>query len=417
MVQKVDVLVLGAGIIGVSAALHLAKRGRNVALVDRREPGEETSHGNAGVIEREGFVPITFPDSLRKLIRYALNRAPEAHYHRSELRKAMPWLAQLRANSDSIAIDRFARAVDQLERYAVREHHELSREAQAGRYFRSNGWLHLYRTAASFAETDPEMHYARIFGAAYEVLDREALRELEPHLMGRIHKAIHWQDSASVSSPGDVTKAYADLFRRRGGQFVIGDAKTFEAKSGGWMVTTREGRIWADHAVIALGPWSPDVLKPLGYDFPLLVKRGYHMHYRPLGGAYLNRPVLDSDNGYVITPMERGVRLTTGIEFADRDAPPTPVQIARTRAYAEKLFPIDVEVDGEPWMGSRPCFADSLPIISRSPRHENLWLDFGHGHIGFTTGPISGRLLAEMMSGETPLVDMTPYEARRFLQM
>ncbi len=417
MVQKVDVLVLGAGIVGVSAALHLAKRGRNVVLVDRKEPGEETSHGNAGVIERDGFVPITFPDSLRKLIRYALNRSPEAHYHLSELRKAMPWLLQLRANSDSIAIDRFARAVDQLERHAVREHQALSREAKAGRYFRSNGWLHLYRTAASFAETEQQLHYARIFGAGYEVLDREALRELEPHLMGGIHKAIHWQDTESVSSPGDVTKAYAALFRHRGGRLVIGDATSFEAKAGGWIVTTREGKFWADHAVVALGPWSLDVLKPLGYDFPLLVKRGYHIHYRPLGGAYLNRPVLDSDNGYVITPMERGVRLTTGIEFADRDALPTPVQIARTKAYAEKLFPIDVEVESEPWMGSRPCFADSLPIISRSPRHENLWLDFGHGHIGFTTGPISGRLLAEMMTGTPTIIDPAPYRATRFLQV
>ncbi len=168
---------------------------------------------------------------------------------------------------------------------------------------------------------------------------------------------------------------------------------------------------------MALGPWSSDVLKPLGYEFPMLVKRGYHIHYRPLGGAFLRRPVVDVENGYLLIPMERGVRLTTGIEFAERDAPPTPVQIARTKPIARKLFPIDMEVDGEPWMGSRPCFADSLPIIGRSPRHENLWLDFGHGHIGFTTGPISGRLLADMMTGHTPVIDPAPYEARRFLMV
>lgn len=417
MVQKVDALVLGAGIVGVSAALHLLKRGRNVALVDRRPPGEETSHGNAGVVERDGFVPVTFPDSLGKLIRYALNSAPEAHYHRAAIARTLPWLRQLRAHSGSVAIDRFARAVDQLERHAVCEHRAFAREAQAGRYFRSTGWLHLYRSPDSFAQTEAEMHYGRIFGAGYEVLEREAVRALEPHLRPDFFKAVHWLDTESVSSPGAVTKAYADLFVARGGRLLTGDALTLEARAGGWQVVTGEGRFWAEQAVIALGPWSPDVLKPLGYDFPMLVKRGYHMHYRPLGGAYLSRPVVDVDNGYVLTPMERGIRLTTGIEFADRDAPPTPVQIARTKPIARRLFPIDVELDSEPWMGARPCFADSLPIIARAPRHENLWLDFGHGHIGFTTGPISGRLIAEMMTGIPTIIDPAPYGASRFLQV
>ena len=417
MVQKVDALVLGAGIVGVSAALHLRKRGWSVALIDRRQPGEETSHGNAGVIERDGFVPITFPDSLAKLIRYALNRAPEAHYHPAVIRAALPWLMQLRAHSGPVAIDRFARAVDQLERHAVEEHRAFARAAHAGRYFRSTGWLRLYRSPLSFAATDTEMHYARIFGARYEVLEPGAVRELEPHLRPVFHKAVHWLDTESVSSPGAVTKAYAEHFADEGGRFLIGDATSLEPKAGGWVVTTSEGRFWAERAVVALGPWSPDVLKPLGYDFPMLVKRGYHIHYRALGGASLARPVVDVDNGYVITPMESGVRLTTGIEFADRDAPPTPVQIARTRPIARTLFPIDFEVDSAPWVGSRPCFADSLPIIGRAPRHENLWLDFGHGHIGFTTGPISGRLIAEMMTGMPPLVDPAPYSASRFLDV
>lgn len=417
MVQKVDALVLGAGIVGVSTALHLARRGRSVALIDRRAPGEETSHGNAGVIERDGFVPITFPSSPASLLRYALNRSPEAHYHRRTIRDVLPWLMSLREHSGPAAVDRFARAADQLERHAVSEHRAFARDARAGRYFRATGWLRLYRTPSSFAGTDRELHYARIFGAGYDVLEPDAVRRIEPHLRPVFHKAIHWLDTESVSSPGAVTKAYAELFVSEGGRLVTGDALSLEGKASGWMVASEEGRIWAQQAVVALGPWSPDVLWPLGIDLPMIVKRGYHMHYRPLGGAYLNRPVVDVDNGFVLTPMERGVRLTTGIEFADRDASPTPVQIARTKPIARKLFPIDVEIDAHPWMGARPCFADSLPVIGPAPRHENLWLNFGHGHIGFTTGPISGRLVAEMMTGEMPIIDPAPYAARRFLKL
>ncbi len=246
MVQKVYVLVLGAGIVGVSAALHLLKRGLKVALIDRRPPGEETSHGNAGVIERDGFVPITFPDSPKKLTRYALNRAPEAHYHRTVLRQTLPWLRQLRAHSGSVAIDRFARAVDQLERHAVEEHYAFARPVQAELYFHSTGWLHLYRSTASFAETDAELHYARIFGARYEVLECDAVRVLEPHLWPVFTKAVHWLDTEFVSSPVAVTKAYADYFIARDGRFAIGNAKSLKAKAGGWLVAIEEERYWAE---------------------------------------------------------------------------------------------------------------------------------------------------------------------------
>lgn len=415
--RKVDAVVLGAGIVGVSAAVHLLRRGCSVVLVDRRDPGEETSHGNAGVIERDGFVPIGFPDSLGSLVRYALNRTPEAHYHRRSLRDFLPWLTLLKEESTPAAIDRFARAADQLKRHAVAEHRALARAAQAGRYFRATGWLRLYRSAASFAKVERDLHYARIFGAGYDVLEADAVRQLEPHLRPVFHRAVHWLDSESVSSPGAVTKAYAGLFAAEGGTLLKGDALSLEGRDSGWMVATEAGRVWGAQALVALGPWSLDMLRPLGYDFPMAVKRGYHIHYRPLGGAFLSRPVVDVDNGYVLTPMERGIRLTTGIEFAERDAPPTPVQIARTKPHARKLFPIDVEVDPAPWMGARPCLPDSLPIIGRAPRHENLWLDFGHGHMGFTTGPVSGRLVADLMTGAKPLIDPAPYAASRFARI
>ena len=169
-------------------------------------------------------------------------------------------------------------------------------------------------------------------------------------------------------------------------------------------------------AVIALGPWTPDVLAPLGIKLPLAVKRGYHRHFRPKGNAVLSRPVLDAENGYVLAPMEQGIRLTTGVEFAARDAAPTPVQFGRLMPAARELFPLGDPVEAEPWLGARPCFADSRPVISRAPGQRGLWLAFGHGHWGLTLSAVTGRLIAEMMTGAAPFCDPEPYGAERFVR-
>jgi D-amino-acid dehydrogenase len=156
------------------------------------------------------------------------------------------------------------------------------------------------------------------------------------------------------------------------------------------------------------------VLSPLGLRLPLAVKRGYHRHFRVRGNASLTRPVVDADLGYCVTPMEQGLRLTTGAEFAARDAPATPAQLERLMPAASALFPLGEPVEPAPWMGSRPCFADSKPVIGPAPGQPGLWLCYGHAHWGLTLGPASGRLLAEMITGATPFCDPAPYGAERF---
>jgi D-amino-acid dehydrogenase len=157
------------------------------------------------------------------------------------------------------------------------------------------------------------------------------------------------------------------------------------------------------------------LLDPLGLKLPLMVKRGYHRHFHVQGNAGLARPVLDADAGYVITPMEQGLRMTTGIEFAARDAKPTPVQFERLLPKARELFPLGPMTDDKTWLGSRPCFPDSRPVIGRAPGLSGLWLAIGHAHWGLTLGPATGRMVAEMMSGATPFCDPAPYAAERFL--
>ena len=406
--------MLGAGIVGTSIAVHLARRGLSVALIDRRGPGEGTSYGNAGIIEGNTIFPPAFPADWAALVRIALKRSPVVNYHLAHLPRIAPWLAAFGAASRPARLVETAQLMRPLFARAVAEHEVLVAEAGAECYLSRRGWLKLYRTDGAFAAQAPELDLAASLGIANVPLDRDGARALEPALAGVFRHAVHWTGAVSVSNPLALTRAYAERFTALGGIALTGDARTLHRANPYWRVETAAGPLDAGDVVIALGPWTPDVLGPLGIKLPLAVKRGYHRHFRPQGNAALSRPVLDAENGYVLAPMEQGIRVTTGVEFAARDAAPTPVQLDRLLPAARELFPLGEAVEAQPWLGARPCFPDSRPVISRAPRQRGLWLAYGHGHWGLTLSPATGRLVAEMMTGATPFCDPKPYAADRF---
>jgi D-amino-acid dehydrogenase len=407
-------MVLGAGIVGVSTALHLQARGRSVVLVDRRGAGEETSYGNAGLIERSSVIPYAFPRNLPTVLRFALNRSSDVRYHWSHLPRLAPWLFQYWRNSSPRRLATLAQEMLPLIERSVSEHQLLLKDADATHLARATGWLELCRLPKNLAASAQEAERLREFGLNYDVLDGSALRELEPSLSSSIAGAVHWRDPVTVSSPGGVTKAYADLFMKRGGRFAHADARDLRQSDGRWHLATDKGDIGAKDVVVALGAWSTDVVEPLGYRFPMAVKRGYHMHFRPSAGASLDRPIVSEYGGFVLSPMVDGIRLTTGIELAARDAARTPVQLGKAEAIARTIFPLGERRDDQPWMGVRPCLPDMKPVMGQAGKHAGLWFNFGHAHHGFTLGPVSGRLLAEKMTGETPATDLAPYRWDRF---
>jgi len=414
-VARADVIVLGAGIVGTSIALHLAKRRLAVALIDRAGVGEGTSYGNTGIIEGNTILPQAFPSNWATLLRIALKRAPEANYHLSFLPQVAPWLFAFRAASQPARLLETAPAMRPLFARAIAEHEVLVGEADAERYIRRTGWLKLYRSERSFAAQARELELAKNLGIANVPLDTEAARALEPSLAPVFRHAVHWTGAMSVSNPLALTRAYAARFAALGGITASGDARSLHRVHPHWRVDTASGPIDGGDVAIALGPWAPDVLAPLGIKLPLAVKRGYHRHFRARGNAALARPVLDADNGYCLAPMEQGIRLTTGAEFAARDAAPTPVQFERLMPAARQLFALGEPAEAQTWLGARPCFPDSRPVIGRAPNQRGLWLAYGHAHWGLTLGPATGRLIAEMMTGASPFCDPKPYRAERFL--
>jgi D-amino-acid dehydrogenase len=401
--------------VGVSVALHLRRRGYDVALVDRRGPGEGASFGNGGLIQREAVFPHPFPRELAELRRIARNRAIDVSYHPLALPGLASPLLRYWWHSEPGRYLRVSQAYACLIATCLDEHRALATGTDAMALLRPIGWMRLFASQRMLEAALARAEAARReHGVNFAALDGQALAAAEPHLLVERAGAIHWTDPLSVSDPHALTLAYANLFVREGGTLTIGDALTLRRAASGWRVHTTGGEVEAAEVVVALGAAATQVTRGLGYAPPLFGKRGYHAHYGLRGNAVLNRPVLDTDSGFLLAPMRAGIRLTTGAEFARPGAAPSPIQLERAEPVARQLLPLAERVDAEPWMGVRPCTPDMLPIIGRMPGQEGAWCAFGHAHQGLTLGPTTGRLLAEMMSGEAPFLDPEPYRPERF---
>ena len=408
-----SILVLGAGMVGTCTALHLQQRGFDVTLVDRRAPGQETSMGNAGLIQREAVEPYAFPREPGFLLDVALGRGAQVHWHAQGLWQMGAALLRYLHHSHPRRHARATQAYSRLIAHATQAHDPLILAAGAQDLISREGFRFVFRTAAAFdaaAQRAEDLHTR--FGVRSQAENTAELALAEPALQKHLAGAVHWLDPWSVNDPGALVQRYADLFVARGGRLRVGDAASLQAQGAGWSVHTAEGPVHAQNAVLALGPWSDGLIRTLGYRFQLFIKRGYHQHYS--APVQLRQPILDAERGYVLAPMQRGLRLTTGAEFASIDAPPTPVQLAKAQTLARELIDLGQPLPEAPWLGARPCTADMLPVMGPAPRHPGLWFNFGHAHQGFTMGPVAGRLLAEMVSGELPCVDPMPYSPRRF---
>ena len=409
------IIVLGAGMVGVSVAWHLIRRGHAVTLIDRREPGRETSFGNAGIIQREAVRPYAFPRDIGTLLRVLPNREVDIRYRPTGVMHAAAPLLQYWLNSGGKRYERITHEWASLIMRCQDAHAPMIEAAGADELIRKGGWLELYRTQKALDERVAEAQEDRgRFGVEYQVLDAAGLYAKEPHLAKGLIGAIHWTQPWMVSDPGALVQAYAQSFVEQGGRLVQASVEKIAQQQDGWQVMTSTGELTADKVVVAMGPWSSDLLQQLGIKVPLFVKRGYHMHYSTEQGTTLNHWIMDAEKGFLLEPMRACIRLTTGAELAELDASPKYTQLDAAEKAARSLFPLGQRRDAEPWKGARPCMPDMKPVIGPATNKPGLWLAFGHGHQGFTLGPATGELLAQMIDNETPSIDMHPFSVNRF---
>jgi D-amino-acid dehydrogenase len=411
--RQADVIVLGAGIVGVSAAYAARQRGLSVILVDRREPGSETSYGNAGILSSGSISPLNNPSLWKALPKYLTNRHAALRWNPAWAIRNIDWIVRFLANATPSRIKPRAAALHGLIGASLKLHREWIVKADAAQHIRETGWLKAWRSDA-VAAAKAEQALLAEFGIESRLLDRQAISALEPSILPVYKVGLLHTQTASVDSPGAVVKAYARMFAGSGGEIRQSDIKAIVPDGGGWRVALADGAISARHVVVALGPWSADLLRPLGYRVPMAYERGYHREFKPNPARSLLRPIHDAEGSFLMTPMENGIRVTSGVELTARDAPSSFAQLDQVVPLARGVVEFGDAV-GEPWRGARPTLPDSLPMIGPAPRHAGLWLAFGNQHIGFTTGPATGAAIAAMIGGAAPPFDVSAFSPNRYL--
>ncbi|ETX13244.1 D-amino acid dehydrogenase [Roseivivax halodurans JCM 10272] len=378
-----EILVLGAGMIGICSALELQARGHVVTLADRSAPGRETSFGNAGVIQAEAAEPYALPRDPRILLSYLLGRGNDVSWSIAGLLRMAPALWSYYRHSLPERHRRISQVYAQLTVRATEDHAPLIAAAGAGNLIAHDGMILAYRERRGLeaASRDAERLY-RLYGVTSRTLDAAALKAEEPALAGDVAGAVHMLQSWSCSDPGGLCTAYADLFRQRGGHIMVADASTLSQDRSGWTVRGPEARIQAEKVVVALGPWSPALLRRFGLRVPMVLKRGYHAHFS--APRALRRPLLDTGSGIVAASMRGGLRLATGAAIVPHEAAPKPRQLDRGARRIAEIIDVGQRIDAQPWIGTRPCLPDMLPLVGAAPGVPGMWVNFGHGHQGFT---------------------------------
>ena len=411
------IIVVGGGIVGVCNALALQQAGHRVSLIDRGTPGRETSYGNAGVLSESSISVLNSPGLLKALPKLLLGRSNGLRYSPVFVMRRIGWMLRFLSYCTPRRWRAAARALRDLQVISLEKHKEGIAEAGVQNLMRHAGWMKVFRSEAGFAGFAAELALCDEVGVKYSVFDREQLRQIEPGLKPIYEKAVLFDDTCGVSNPAALTDAYLALFTAAGGDVVRASVTDIRETAEGWDVTIEGGeqsKLHGDGVVIAAGPWSAEIAGWLGYHLPLGWERGYHLHLTPGDGPQLKRAVNDIEGGFVIVPMQQGVRITSGVEIADRDAPPDERQVRRSVEMARQAHDMKDEIEPEPWLGRRPTMVDSLPVLGPAPRHRGLWFNFGHQHVGLSMGPGSALAITAMVNGTAPPIDLTAFRADRF---
>jgi len=406
--------VIGAGIVGSSCAWALQRRGAAVTLVDFEQPGQQTSFGNAGCISKTSVFPFSYPGVARKLPGWLMDPAGPVRIRWSQLPRVAPWLYRFwRAGAPARVAEIIAAQVSLME-HVVSDFDDILAATGSEGLREKRGLILLYDREQDFVADAWKYRERDRLGLDWRRLSRDELGELEPHVRLGDGIALYeplWQH---VVDPGGVAARFADDAVARGADWIRDRVVSIRPGGPGISVRTVSGRIIdGDWLVLAAGVWSGRLLEPLGLRVPLLPKRGYHtMFAQP--AVELRHPVMSASRHVLLTPMRAGLRVSGTAEFAALDTPPDYARARALLASARQFVP---DLDGRgvsEWMGQRPMMADSLPVLGPLPGRARILCAFGHGHYGLTQAPTTGKLIARMVFGEDPGIDLAPFSIARF---
>ena len=409
-----NILVIGAGIVGICTGIELIKKGYFVTLLDPNEPGSQTSFGNAGVITDSSLMIINNPQLLKSLFQLIFKKQTSFRYSIFFIFSRLSWILRFLMFSHKNHMEFAAKALRELQVLSLKSHQEIIEKTNSKNNISKPGWLKLFKTINSYKKYYLELDILNKNKAEYIILDTEQIKKQFPDLKENFFKGVLFKNSLRVKSPLTLSKKYFDYFRKSGGRFVQEKCKDLKYKEGQWAINFNKQNFNFDEVVIATGPWSKKLLSNLGYDIPLAWERGYHHHFSTKIKTSINPAIHDVEGGFVYSSNGSEVRITSGVELNFLDASKNDIQINESIQKLHKIIPLDKKLTEKAWLGSRPTIADSLPMIGKAPKHKNLWFNFGHNHIGLSTSAGSAVILAEMIQNKKNSINTDPFSPKRF---
>ena len=406
--------VIGAGIIGVCCASYLQREGFAVEIVDPEPPGTMCSHGNAGGICPGSCIPIAGPGMLRKVPGWLLDEDGPLHIRLAYLPRVFPWLMRFLAAGRIGEVRRISASMRALHAQSFAFYEPLLREAGCTDLLDKRGQLFVYEDESGPAREAFGLALRRAAGVAVEILGQDALRQLEPALAPIFRSAVYLPEQGQCKNPGRLVSSLAESVLRNGGTVRRARVQGFAMEGGRpSAVITDQGTLPAQTVVVAAGAWSGRLARQLGSKVPLETERGYHAMVEGADTG-LRIQTVWADRKFVASPMETGIRFAGTVEFAGLDAPPDMRRADTLLRQGRRMFREAPDGRVVRWMGHRPSLPDSLPVISASPHHKNVFFAFGHGHTGLIGGASTGRLIADLATGRTPAIDPAAYSVNRF---
>lgn len=422
-------MVIGAGIVGVCCAINLQKAGYQVTLIDRKGVAQGCSKGNAGHFATEQVFPLAQSGLLTQLPGMLFKSDGPVSIHLPYLPKALPWFARFLLNMLPRRYRHNTQALKSLNAQAIPAFERLLCDARLEHFLVKNGSLLTFENTKR-AEIEKLLQDFRQQGVAVKLLLKDQAKSLEPGLSDKVSSALYFIDVAHTQDPEQLCTSLFSYFTALGGKFVKATIHALRninntAKTGVFEkqqsfqhqveVRTSDGYLQFDQAIVAAGAWSKRLLSPLGYKVPLDTERGYHMMLDDY--PQMSRPVASFERKMIMTPMNAGLRLAGTVEFAGLEANSNMKRAEILGIHGCELLQdlkINERADKKCWMGMRPSLPDSLPVIGQAPQHQNIFLAFGHQHLGLTQAAITGELVAQLLKGENTSIDISPFCISRF---
>jgi len=411
--SRSSVGVIGAGIQGVCISLCLIKKGFKVTLIDREDPGKESaSYGNAGHFSPYASVPINRPDILIDVPSMLFSSTGPLAIKWSYIPKMIPWFLKFIKNCTKKKMMHTAKYMHQILDLAIPAYDELFEEIDISGLVENKGIIYFW-TDKDLKSRELEINIRKELGVKQQLLKPHEIHDLEPHIKQIYHGGVLYPQARHTRNPRKILLKLFDLFIKRGGRF---EKKNVQSISYGEdnkpVIKTDLDFFKFDKAVIACGAFSKKITDKLDEKIPMETERGYHVHFKN-HDHLLSRPVIFLNRGFGITPMEQGLRVVGTVEFGGLDNPLSKKRILNLVNNAKYLFP-ELKEHHDEWLGFRPTLPDFLPVIGPSKKNKNLFYSFGHNHLGWTLGAISGKIISKMIAEEKTNLDLSPYNSLRF---